>query len=220
MYCWGHQPNTSHKLTHQNYKTYLQGVPVSTLPKTLQDAITFAAQLDGVEYIWIDALCIIQDDQSDWLRQSAEMDRVYCETYLNLSATASFDSEGGLFKTRDPSSLNEQPLIVNTEGLPGGFDFVDNSVNQNLQLRRECTILPADCLFDRVDKGPVNERGWVLQERLMSPRVLHFCQDQISWECQGIRGHCSFVACEIKPAGLLDYRLTDGRNIEIALKAP
>ena len=178
----------------------------------------FAARLDGVGYIWIDALWINQDDQSDWLRQSAEMDRIYRGTYPNIFATASLDNEGGLFKSRDPSRLNEEPLTVNVEGLPGAVSSTERHTGHNSQVNRRCSILPAGYLFDRVDKTPFNARGWVLQERLMSPRILHFCHDHIVWECQGIRGKCSLAAGERKPTGLLDYRLTDGSNIEIFSK--
>jgi len=69
---------------------------------------------------------------------------------------------------------------------------------------RRCTILDLSFWEYRVDKAPVNKRGWVLQERLMAPRVLHFCRDQVAWECR------EFEAAEGQPVGMPNYQLTMG----------
>jgi hypothetical protein len=67
---------------------------------------------------------------------------------------------------------------------------------------RRCTILDLSFWADRIDNAPVNKRGWVLQERLMAPRVLHFCRDQVAWECS------EFEAAEGLPEGIPNYQLT------------
>lgn len=183
-HCWG--GIVSHRLLRSNYEDYKRGVPVDDLPKTFQDAVYFAASLDQVGYIWIDSLCIIQEDAVDWLEESAKMDRVYSETFLNLSATAALDSHGGLFKRGDFELLQEEEVVLDIEGLPLAYDR--NSVpkcphERSCFFLRYCTIADASFWSNKVDNGPVNTRGWVLQERLMSPRVLHFCHDQVGWEC-------------------------------------
>ncbi|KAF1362991.1 heterokaryon incompatibility, partial [Lizonia empirigonia] len=162
--CWG--GTVSHQLTRDNYSEFTRGIPVRDLPRTFQDAVYVAASMEQVGYLWIDSLCIIQYDEQDWLVQSATMDRVYSETYLNLSATASFNSHGGLFRHGDFKLLEEEDVLLNIEGLPLAYD------------RKDATFWEQE-----VDRGPVNSRGWVLQERLMSPRVLYFCHDQVGWEC-------------------------------------
>jgi Heterokaryon incompatibility protein (HET) len=76
-----------------------------------------------------------------------------------------------------------------------------------------CTILDVSFWNSRVDEAPVNKRGWVLQERLISPRILHFCYDQIAWECS------EFDAAEGRPRGIPNYQLmADGMVQEIRLK--
>lgn len=183
-HCWGGQ--VSHRLLRSNYDDRLQGIPVDELPKTFQDAVYFAASLEEVGYIWIDSLCIIQEDEQDWLEQSVEMDRVYSETFLNLSATAALNSKGGLFRDGEFELLKEESVSLNIEGLPLAYDRKDLPRclhDRKRFLLRQCTITDASFWANEVDKGPVNTRGWVLQERLMSPRVLHFCQDQVGWEC-------------------------------------
>lgn len=226
-HCWGDKVNSDSRLRVDNLDDFsdrTKGIPFCSMPKTFKDAILFAAKLENVGYIWIDSLCIIQDgdDGKDWLQQSAEMDRVYSETYLNLSATASSNSEGGLFRWRNPDTLIREDVILNTRGLPGAYPehgykrvnsytvaTMDNTFDKSDgPYLRPCTILDAGLWIDRVDKGPVNRRAWVLQERLMSPRVLHFCQDQIAWECLGSTRCNGFNAVEEQPGGLSNFQLT------------
>jgi hypothetical protein len=221
-HCWGDKVNDHHRLKRTNYDEFRKAIPVGNLPKTFRDAIYFAAKLKNVGYIWIDSLCIIQGDDEDWLHQSADMDRVYSQTFLNLSATASSHSEGGLFRSRDPGTLIREDVTLNIRGLPGAYaengpvrvnsgaiDFMDTSADEeDRRFLRPCTILNASLWIDRVDTAPVNRRAWVLQERLMSPRVLHFCRDQIAWECLGSKGCNGFDAVEEQPHGLSDFQMT------------
>lgn len=183
-HCWG--GTVSHQLTRDNYNEFTRGIPVRDLPRTFQDAVFVAASMEQVGYLWIDSLCIIQYDEQDWLVQSATMDRVYSETYLNLSATASFNSHGGLFRHGDFKLLEEQDVLLNIEGLPLAYDRKGLPLclhDRERQFLRHCIIKDATFWEQEVNRGPVNSRGWVLQERLMSPRVLHFCHDQVGWEC-------------------------------------
>ncbi|KAL1797272.1 hypothetical protein ACET3X_003878 [Alternaria dauci] len=126
------------------------------------------------------------------------MDSVYSHAFLNLSATAAANSDGGLFFDRKPESLFENEILLNIAGIPGANT---NEGSQGRDLRR-CTILDLSFWKDRVDDAPVNKRGWVLQERLMAPRVLHFCRDQVAWEC------CEFEAAEGHPEGIPNYQPT------------
>lgn len=228
-HCWGNKVNEHHRLSLKNYEAFKERIPIRDMPKTFRDAIYFAAKLDKVGYIWIDSLCIIQGNEDDWVHESADMDRVYSETYLNISATASSNSEGGLFRQRNPELLHKEEIVLNIEGIPG-VDTEQDPPEPALAVKeymasllaeeakavqtkflRSCTILDASLWIERVDEAPVNTRGWVLQERLMSPRVLHFCRDQIAWECLG-RECIGFDAIEQQPHGMSNFRLT-GRGI-------
>ncbi|KAF9694533.1 hypothetical protein EKO04_007583 [Ascochyta lentis] len=183
-HCWGGA--VSHQLIRENYDDFVRGILIKDLPKTFQDAVYFAASIEEVGYIWIDSLCIIQRDAQDWLEQSAVMDRVYSETFLNLSATASLNSNGGLFRQGDFEELEETEVLLDIEGLPLACDrkaLTTCPVKRKRHFLRRCVVVDISFWANKVEKGPVNTRGWVLQERLMSPRVLHFCWDQIGWEC-------------------------------------
>ncbi|KAK0705829.1 heterokaryon incompatibility protein-domain-containing protein, partial [Apiosordaria backusii] len=99
-YCWGlSQTLTTTKAT---YSDRLKAIPWGDIPKTIQEAIEFTQHL-GVPYIWIDAVCIIQDDNADWEREAATMQNVYENALFTLSATSSPDTVTGCFLPRTPT---------------------------------------------------------------------------------------------------------------------
>ena len=181
-HCWGKRTETNKFfcLKSSNLDTYLgEGIPLNKLPRTFFDAIHFARRLSTiVKYIWIDSLCIIQGDRDDWLHESTKMYQVYGNSYCNISATAAADSSKGLYLKRDPRQLWGDNVDFNTEGV----DLMGDSPNLEALIRR-CKIVDPSMWHRKVDAAPVNKRAWVLQERLLAPRVLHFCKDQIAWEC-------------------------------------
>ncbi|KAH0547597.1 hypothetical protein FGG08_000322 [Glutinoglossum americanum] len=87
----------------------------------LKDTIRnqFACRLEEVGYLWADALCILQDfgEQNDWLSQSAEMDQVYGESYLNISATIVKNDYDGLYFRRDSDCLWEDEIRLDIAGI-------------------------------------------------------------------------------------------------------
>ena len=71
-------------------------MPWKLLPRTFQDAVALLSELD-IEYLWVDALCIIQDDQADWRHEATKMASIYSHAYLTIAATSSPNSNGDLF---------------------------------------------------------------------------------------------------------------------------
>lgn len=71
------------------------------LPKTFRDAVTFARGM-GIGYLWIDSLCILQDDRDDWLADGQKMDQIFTNAAFVISADFAADSrENGLFRSRN-----------------------------------------------------------------------------------------------------------------------
>lgn len=193
-----------------------QGTPIEfqldSLPTTFRDAIEFARRLDSkVRYIWIDSLCIIQneDDNTDWRRESTLMYEVYRNSYCNISAAAAKDSTVGIHNKseRDPQLLWEDEINLNIDGIPGAQARRSdkNEIGLEAPIRR-CTIRDLSFWDREVDDAPVNKRAWVLQERLLAPRVLHFCRDQIAWECSHLD------AAESLPHGVPKMELRPGHS--------
>lgn len=99
-HCWGDADFL--KLSRNTYNDLRQGIEPSILPLSFQHAVE-TTRFFKVKYLWIDALCIMQDDddKSDWTREALLMHKIYTRSYLNLFASASVDSRGGLYTSRD-----------------------------------------------------------------------------------------------------------------------
>lgn len=202
------------KLSQADIRDFKEGVPVETLPKTFRDAIQFASKLETVGYIWIDSLCILQDEKDDWLSQSAQMDKVYGESFLNISSTAAKNDDEGLFFERNHELLWGDEINLDVSGIPGLMPDTPGDrkpwVDQP-DLRR-CIILDVSFWDDLVNDAPVNKRGWVLQERVMAPRVLHFCKDQIAWECLE-HNRAESLPLEVPTFQLRSDEIVNGRRL-------
>jgi Heterokaryon incompatibility protein (HET) len=93
-HCWG----TSHKFitTTANLGDRKRAISLFDLPQTYQDAVSITRQF-GVQYLWIDSLCILQDSFLDWERESSRMVAVYGQSYLTISASGSMGDSSGCF---------------------------------------------------------------------------------------------------------------------------
>ncbi|KAF2009125.1 HET-domain-containing protein, partial [Aaosphaeria arxii CBS 175.79] len=161
-----------------NLEAHKQKVSWEKLPRTFRDAIRVTRRL-AVRYLWIDSLCIIQDDKNDWLVEAARMGRVYQESYLTIAATAAPNGDGGLFPSSSaPAKTRFHELKPSSTGQQG--QDVDES---SMFLRRQ---LNHDAFSTFSPDGPrLLTRGWVYQERVLSQRVIHFSDDELLWECRG-----------------------------------
>ncbi|KAK1966919.1 HET-domain-containing protein [Colletotrichum sublineola] len=178
-HCWGGADII--KCTEKTFPELRKGILASDLPATFRDALSAIRSL-GVAYIWIDSLCIIQDSPSDWAAESKTMLNVYQHSILNLAATQSRNSHSGLFVRRTPESLLSGPFPISNGALSGSFVAVEAALDKPYW-----TVA--------VDNAPLNTRGWVLQERVISPRVAHFTSDQVIWDCPEL------TAAETVPSG-------------------
>jgi hypothetical protein len=96
-HCWGTRASsTILRTTLETYDLFKVDIPWAHLPRTFQDAIDFVRRLD-VAFLWIDSLCIVQDDSVDWQQQSANMASIYQNAYITLAATVSGDASGGCY---------------------------------------------------------------------------------------------------------------------------
>jgi hypothetical protein len=156
-----------------------EGIGISSLPKTFQDAILVTARfrdLLGIRYLWIDSLCIFQDSAADWRYESAIMGEIYQNAFCTLAATAAEDGDGGLFFDREPRRTSYCAIPV---------------VPKRSEMRYFYCVDHEDWAKN-VSKSPLYRRSWVLQERLLSRRILHFAADKLYWECSGLEASEEF----------------------------
>ncbi|KAI9868480.1 MAG: hypothetical protein M1813_005924 [Trichoglossum hirsutum] len=147
-------------------------IPWDGLPTVLRQALEFTYKLGG-EYLWIDSLCIIQDDVLDWSNESKKMAGIYKSAILTLAASCAEDSDEDLFYSPSKTEIG-----IKVEGL-GRFGVTDD-------------IFVRALAPHRLEVFPLHRRAWVYQERLLSPRYLHFSLVELIWECNtGIFCQCS-----------------------------
>lgn len=194
-HCWGPPNRRPYTTTQGNIKTVFSGISVADLPRTFQDAIALTRALD-IDYLWIDSLCIIQDDHEDWCRESHRMGAIYERAFLVIAAAASSDSTGGLFDVlRYPDLSIKVPFYEDGHCVNGTF---------NLTMLSD---LPHAPYF-----GPLRNRGWAFQEWHLARRILFFMSGGITWMCREL---------ELDESGsLVDHRsaipsVTDGTESTI-----
>ncbi|KAL0258968.1 hypothetical protein SLS55_006473 [Diplodia seriata] len=167
-HCWGGKQPV--KTETANLSQRIEGFPYTDLPSLFRDAVDTALAI-GIDYLWIDSLCIIQDDKEDWAFEAARMADVYMNSYLTIAASAAPNSSGRLLGPRTPAP---KAVRLPQRAHDGAEEehwslFVDD--------RRQRSFVQDAHL------SPLNGRAWVLQERLLSPRTLHFTGTQLYWEC-------------------------------------
>jgi Heterokaryon incompatibility protein (HET) len=176
-HCWGKvQPLRTTKATlHERIK----GITWESLPKTFQDAISITRRLQ-MRYIWIDSLCIIQDDSTDWEIEAANMGRIYEKSLLTISASISSSPIHGIYSSRRPP---HEIGGVNTNG--DEYTVFVRELFSHADLSTETTR------GTNTSDIPLLTRAWAYQERLLATRVLHYLPNELFWECRSaIRCEC------------------------------
>ncbi|KAI1131303.1 HET-domain-containing protein [Nemania abortiva] len=177
-YCWGgSQPI---QLTGETRKTLGQGYPVTILPKTLADAAWFTHQL-CLEYLWVDALCIFQDDADDKGREIPRMGQYYGDATVTLCAASARACTSGLQATpppaENPANYLFGPVQLRAKTATGEHG--------SIQVLKE-----ADYFSSYREREPIVQRGWTLQESLLSRRMLIFSSHHLYFSCKVANASC------------------------------
>ena len=171
-HCWGtSKPPVTDPLT---FNKYLQAIQFGSLPKTFQDAIVAVRRL-GYQYLWIDCFCIIQGDSKDWQIECARMAQTFRQSVVTIAGPAAENTDVGFLRER-PTPIVEPCELELRDG--------------DARVLGTATISFID-YHDSPLPGPEKDsplatRAWVLQERLLSPRILYFGSGKMYWECQSV----------------------------------
>jgi hypothetical protein len=178
-YCWGRLPKdvlfTTTKATYAERTTRIE---VSRLPRTLRETVLATVNL-GIQYLWIDSICIVQDDRGDWEREAAQMASIYENASLTIAAAAAPDANQGLFTQGNQTVASPQPLartpvdIYVRKTMPYSLGHIDCGNIENID---QFSIPTAR-------QHSISSRGWCLQERLLSRRIVFFGRHEVAWEC-------------------------------------
>ncbi|UKZ72200.1 uncharacterized protein TrAtP1_013139 [Trichoderma atroviride] len=217
-HCWG--PRTSKpplKTISDNITRHFEGIPLDDLNLNFRDAVLISIKL-GVQYIWIDSLCIIQDNSSDWEIEAAKMADIYRQSYINLAASAAHDAHGGMV---DLSSLYISKAIPTAVIR---YRPTDTTVrNAADEADEELMIRPSSQKEEYREllshkSSPYFTRGWVLQEVALAPRTVYFTTDQIMWQCRELfeSEDGAWSVENVMPA--LDYGFTVANGFDFTSK--
>lgn len=172
-YCWG-GAEIPGKLTRSKEVSYFESISMGDIPLTIQDAVRLSRSLN-IPYLWVDALCIVQDYLDDWAAEVTSMSEIYLGSELTIAASDAEDCTGGFFAC--PSA----PSTYDGTEQSRAFFIVD-SLDQG----------SSDLLVHIETRGSARDgipsvlhtRGWTLQELALSHRSVQFTNSELHWRCK------------------------------------
>lgn len=199
----------------------MRRINLQDLPQTFRDAVNITRWL-GIRYLWIDSLCIIQDDKLDWEQQSAAMADIYSECYLNIATTRSLNALEGCLGARwtsrdtlewaDTVAKETDPLTKETISrirkcevrsfrVPTNSRRTSQAIRIRLALDSSHEVVKT-ARWNRKYKetAPLLQRAWVYQEQALSPRTVHLHANEMVWVCK-VEQLCECKTLDGKPPG-------------------
>ena len=161
-HCWGKLAFAN--LRKELVQSFMTSIHPRYLTRTFRDAIEITQSL-GLRYLWIDALCIVQNSNSDWERESATMSSVYSGSTVTIAASGAIDGNSGCF--------------LKPKGYVGKVHFDAMSKDGNTSW----DIAPS-IYYDSVVHSHLAGRAWSVQETILSPRILYFSNPELFWGCK------------------------------------
>ena len=170
-YCWGSYSGQRFMTTNGNIQSRQSSIELKSFPLCLRDGILLTKML-GIKYLWIDALCIIQDSLQDWQRQVGLMSYVYQNAYLVIAAGSSSESCISFLET------GPRPVPINVT-----FNHLGKSGTIS------CMCLDGSGIHESYERmyggcDPLDGRAWTLQERILSTRLINFSKTELQWTCK------------------------------------
>ncbi|KLU90825.1 hypothetical protein MAPG_09351 [Magnaporthiopsis poae ATCC 64411] len=179
-YCWG-KSGRNLKTTRSNLGAMAREIPWPRLPQTVKDAVAVTRRL-GIRHLWVDALCIVQQERpndpgSDWAVEATRMGSYYANAACTLAASSAEDCADGF--------LCDRPACRLPPGAPVSVDFDDVFLGRRSRLRSPGRLVPDPKAA--MERSALLRRGWCVQERALSARILYFARDAVFWECDELR---------------------------------
>ncbi|KAF5575541.1 het-domain protein [Fusarium subglutinans] len=160
-YCWGGHQEL--QLNANTTAALMKGLPVSGLPRKLQDAV-LATQNLGLKFIWIDCLCIYQDNPQDIALEIAQMSKIYMYSFITIPAARAKHSNEGFLHDISVPPISETSFRLL-------FACPDKKLGSVI-------------LSKGLANSPIGDRAWTLQEYILSRRVLQYTNAGLHWTCR------------------------------------
>ncbi|PVH68043.1 HET-domain-containing protein [Cadophora sp. DSE1049] len=207
-YCWGGPQSVT--LRDDTHRSLLQGIDLTQLGKTIQDAIKVCNAV-GIQYLWVDALCIKQDSPSDKDHEISRMGSYFKHSLVTICAASARRSTDGFLHSEERDAYSYGPLSVQFQEQPlkppgrlfrvfGDRSYEHPFAPYNRRLYSEkvykehtqggTSVVQLFKLKEKLPREPISERAWTFQEVFLSPRLLIFTSRQLYWCCCKL-----YIAC-------------------------
>jgi hypothetical protein len=177
-HCWG--GDIDFKTTVNNLHCMRAEISMTNMPQNFRDAVEITQKL-GFRYIWIDSLCIVQDSVKDWEVEAARMGDLYANAAITIAATVAQNSNAGILKQME---LDESLFQIDFDDDPAPEDVLIVYPKDQAIMRRKNG---EENIFRLIQPGYgeciLASRGWTLQERILSRRMVHYGSQKIFWSC-------------------------------------
>lgn len=170
------------KTTRKNFDQSLRGIPYDQLPKTVRDAIVVAGEL-GIQHLWLDSICIIQNDSEDWTQQSSQMGLIFARSFCTLAAIDAFcetQDDMGLLLSRDKVPANIS--------IKSSFEIKYDSTHSHDSGKRTYTLGKQP-----VDPGRVADSAWETDKQYTADfqyTPFDMCIERSVWNTRGWMVRC------------------------------
>jgi len=181
---------------------FARGIAMELFPLTFRHAIEVSRSL-GIQYLWIDSLCIIQDDYQDWEIEAARMGDIYENAYATLFAERAGHCDEGLLQVEaDKNTTKEYIRELKYEDPQTGDPYFILASTRHTYYPNSLAPDEAFCLVDKA-VSKLQNRGWIMQEEILSRRKICFSSTELHWQCTALS------RCECGLQSLTEARFTD-----------
>lgn len=193
-----------------NFASFQDEVSWKIMPQTFKDTIIIVLQL-GYRHLWIDSLCIIQDDSLDWERESSKMADIYANSVLTIYAARSTEANDGVFhKKFIPFDESSKPHVL---GQPRNLEEDLVKIKFRQPCGKSLDVYVRQHYHDFIDgsdlamsRSALDKRAWAFQETTLSTRILYFKEAELMWECKDA------FECECGESALANVEYQEYRN--------
>jgi hypothetical protein len=170
-YCWGGPQSAI--TTSTNIEARTRAIPLTELPRTIREAVTVTRSL-RIRYLWVDAICINQDDIAEKTKEIAVMGNIYKNAILTIAAGSAASTDEGFLMKRSLPAACCLPFYVSEQ--------------------QSGTIWLQDQKTFKRPMEPLDSRAWTMQEFLLSTRILYYGTKEVAWRCrtENFKGFISF----------------------------
>lgn len=191
-HCWGQASKGPLTTKKENLAQHSQRISINDLSLTFKDAVRLTLDLRQ-RYLWIDSLCIVQDDAEDWASEASKMASVYENAVFTLSALSSIDSTYGC-RISNLRAAKQDHRFFDLNSGPYRIRLFEQEIRDWHQEYGDDTYRHGE-----YGRNPLRTRAWTLQERELSTRNIHFSENLVLWECNTLKASSELPYDNLKP---------------------